>query len=73
MINAGIPSWRVKVCAIEVLADPVVAPSDTELGGHAYAIYLVDRTDSERGLEWVILDWCHLQYPEIKIEKKPLA
>ncbi|MHA2005755.1 MAG: DUF4332 domain-containing protein [Promethearchaeota archaeon] len=73
MINSGIPSWRVKVCAAEVLADPVVAPSDTELGGHAYAIYLADRTDSERGLEWVILDWCYLQDPEIKIEKKPLA
>lgn len=73
MINAGIPSWRVKVCAAEVLADPMVAPSDTELGGHAYAIYLADRADSERKLEWLILDWCYLQDPEINIEKKPLA
>jgi len=73
MINAGIPSWRVKVCAGEVLADPIVAPSEEELGGHAYVIYLADRPDSERKLEWVILDWCYLQDPETPIEKKPLA
>jgi hypothetical protein len=73
MINAGIPSWRVKVCAAQVMADPVVVPSETELGGHAYAIYLADRPDSERKLEWVILDWCYLQDPEVKIEDKPLA
>ena len=73
MINAGIPSWRVKVCAGEVLADPIVAPSEDDLGGHAYVIYLADRPDSERKLEWVILDWCYLQDPETPIEKKPLA
>jgi len=73
LINAGIPSWRVKVCAAQVLADPIYAPSDTELGGHAYCIYLADREDSERKLEWVILDWCYLQDPELPIEKKPLA
>ncbi|MFX1499854.1 MAG: DUF4332 domain-containing protein, partial [Promethearchaeota archaeon] len=32
LINAGIPSWRVKVAAAEVLADPIFAPSDTEVG-----------------------------------------
>jgi len=73
LINAGIPSWRVKVCAAQVMADPIFAPSDTELGGHAYCIYLADRPDSERKLEWVILDWCYLQDPEILIAEKPLA
>ena len=73
MINAGIPSWRVKVCAAQVFADPEFAPSDDELGGHAYCIYLADREDSKRGYEWVILDWCYLQDPEVPIEKKPLA
>ena len=73
LINAGIPSWRVKVAAAEVLADPVFAPSDTEVGGHAYCLYLADRPDSNRKLEWVILDWCYLQDPEVPIEKKPLA
>ncbi|MFX0025026.1 MAG: DUF4332 domain-containing protein [Candidatus Hermodarchaeota archaeon] len=73
LINAGIPSWRVKVCAAQVIADPVFAPSDSELGGHAYCIYLADRPDSERNFEWVILDWCYLQDPEVPIEEKPLA
>jgi len=73
LINAGVPSWRVKVCAAQVMADPVFAPSDTELGGHAYCIYLADRPESERKLEWVILDWCYLQDPEVPIVDKPLA
>ncbi|MFX1378359.1 MAG: DUF4332 domain-containing protein [Promethearchaeota archaeon] len=73
LINAGIPSWRVKVAAAEVIADPVFAPSETDVGGHAYCLYLADRSDSDRKLEWVILDWCYLQDPEIPIEKKPLA
>jgi hypothetical protein len=55
------------------MADPVFAPSDTELGGHAYCIYLADRPESERKLEWVILDWCYLQDPEVSVENKPLA
>ncbi|MFX1499893.1 MAG: hypothetical protein ACFFDH_02895 [Promethearchaeota archaeon] len=57
----------------EVLADPVFAPSDTELGGHIYCLYLTDRSDSERKLEWVVLDWSYLQDPKVPIEKKPLA
>ncbi len=73
LINAGIPSWRVKVTAAEVIADPIFAPSDTEVGGHSYCLYLADRSESERKLEWVILDWCYLQDPEVPIEKKPLA
>jgi len=55
------------------LADPIFAPSDSELGGHAYCLYLADRAESERKLEWVIRDWCYLQDPEVPIEKKPLA
>ncbi|MFX1568857.1 MAG: DUF4332 domain-containing protein [Promethearchaeota archaeon] len=73
LINAGIPSWRVKVTAAEVIADPIFAPSDAEVGGHSYCLYLADRPDSERRLEWVILDWCYLQDPEVPIEEKPLA
>jgi hypothetical protein len=73
LINAGIPSWRVKVTAAEVIADPIFSPSDTEVGGHSYCLYLADRPDSDRKLEWVILDWCYLQDPEVPIEKKPLA
>ncbi|MFW9971981.1 MAG: DUF4332 domain-containing protein [Candidatus Odinarchaeota archaeon] len=73
LINAGIPSWRVKVCAAEVIADPIFAPSESEVEGHAYCIYLADRQDSNRKLEWVVLDWCYLQDPEVPIEKKPLA
>ena len=73
LINANIPSWRVKVAGGGVLTDPVSAPSDTELGGHAWCLYLADRPDSKRGLEWVILDWCYAQDPEVPIEEKPLA
>ncbi len=76
MINAGIPSWRVKVCAGFVLQDPNVAPAsptEEDLGGHGYTIYLADRPNSERNLEWVILDWCYLADPNIPIEEKPLA
>ncbi|MFX0033653.1 MAG: transglutaminase-like domain-containing protein [Candidatus Hodarchaeota archaeon] len=68
LINAGIPSWRVKVCAGYVQESPT-AP----LGGHAYATYLADRPDTEEGLGWVILDWCYLADPQISIQDKPLA
>ncbi|GAF84051.1 unnamed protein product, partial [marine sediment metagenome] len=47
-------------------------PSSEE-GGHAYCIYLADRPESSRKLEWVILDWCYLQDPEVPVDKKPLA
>jgi predicted flap endonuclease-1-like 5' DNA nuclease len=71
LINAGIPSWRVKVVAAQVMTNPLF-PSSEE-GGHAYCIYLADSPESSRKLEWVILDWCYLQDPEVAIEKKPLA
>ena len=73
LINTGIPSYRVKVAGGGVLPDPVVAPSNTELGGHAWCLYLADRPDSKRGLEWVILDWCYAPDPDVPIEEKPLA
>ena len=73
LINAGIPSWRVKVAGGGVLPDPLFAPSDTELAGHAWCIYLADRPDSKRGLEWIILDWCYSPDPDVPIEEKPLA
>jgi hypothetical protein len=43
------------------------------LGGHAWCLYLADRPDSKRGLEWVILDWCYAPDPDVPIEEKPLA
>jgi hypothetical protein len=60
-INAGIPSFRVKVAAGDV---------DDNLGnfgGHAYCIYLASDD------EWRIIDWCWYEDPEISILKKPLA
>ena len=68
MINAGIPSWRVKVAsgfALHLITK--------KLMGHTYVLYLADRPDSKRGLEWVILDWCYLKDTKTKIEDKPLA
>jgi len=55
MRMAGIPAWRVKICAGWV---------KDKLGnkyGHAYAIYL-----SEESNQWYVLDWCF--YPEISIK-----
>ncbi|MFX1395599.1 MAG: DUF4332 domain-containing protein [Promethearchaeota archaeon] len=73
-INAGIPSWRIKCVGGAVLPDPTApAMPGEELGGHGWTIYLADRADSEKQLEWVILDWCYCQDPEIAVEDKPLA
>lgn len=68
LINCGIPSWRVKVAAGYVQEAPT-APK----GGHAYCIYLADRADSPRKLEWVILDWCFFPDANLPVESKPLA
>lgn len=62
MVNAGIPSWRVKVAAGYVQSSPT-APQ----GGHAYCIYLANDGD------WRILDWCYHEDSSIEISKKPLA
>lgn len=46
---SGIPSYRVKVCAGDV-----VSPENKDaLAGHAYVIYL-----SEEKNRWYVLDWC---------------
>ncbi len=68
LINAGVPSWRVKVAAGNVQSS-----STAPLGGHAYCLYLADRQDTPRQLEWVILDWCYFGDPEIPVDQKPLA
>ena len=68
MINADVPAWRVKVAGGYVQASPT-AP----VGEHAYCIYLADRNDSSRGLEWVILDWCYRADPQISPGRKPFA
>ena len=76
LLNCGIPSWRVKCVGGGVMEDPIFAPitGDGDLGGHGWCIYLADRSESERKLEWVILDWCYQQSDaETKIEEKPLA
>lgn len=62
LINAGIPSWRVKVAAGYVQAKPT-APQ----GGHAYCIYLADDG------EWRNLDWCYYEDSKTPIRRKPLS
>jgi hypothetical protein len=68
MINAGIESWRVKSAAGYV-QESATAPQ----GGHCYCLFLADRPESERKLEWVIMDWCYLEDSRLPPEKKPLA
>lgn len=62
LVNAGVPSFRVKVAAGYVQASPT-APQ----GGHAYCIYLADDGN------WRILDWCYLEDSSLPISRKPLA
>lgn len=64
LINAGVPSYRVKVGAGFVQPQPT-APQ----GGHAYCMYLADR---QNGQDWVALDWCYYEDSDIKPEDKPL-
>jgi len=66
MIQAGIPAYRVKVCAGFVQESPT-APQ----GGHAYCIYLADRGRNDQS--WVVLDWCYYEDSDIAPEDKPLA
>lgn len=65
---AGIPEWRIKVAAGYVQSAPT-APQ----GGHGYAVYLADRPDTSRGLEWVVLDWCYYEDSKYTCEQKALA
>lgn len=62
LVNAGVPSWRVKVAAGYVQAKPT-APQ----GGHAYCIYLADDG------EWRNIDWCYYEDSNVPIRKKPLS
>ncbi|MCK5522487.1 MAG: transglutaminase domain-containing protein [Thiomargarita sp.] len=66
MIQSGIPSYRVKVCAGYV-QEAQTAPQ----GGHAYCIYLADRSWNNQN--WVVLDWCYYEDSETAPENKPLA
>lgn len=68
MINAGIPAWRVKVCA-GIVQEAPTAPE----GGHAYCIYLADRPDLQEGMAWEIHDWCYFEDSKIPTGKKTLA
>lgn len=68
LVNAGAPPYRVKVAAGYVQEAPT-AP----LGGHGYCIYLADRPESSKGLEWVVLDWCYFEDSRTRVENKPLA
>jgi transglutaminase-like putative cysteine protease len=69
LINCGVPSWKVKVAAGDVIIDNKVAKT----GGHAYCLFLADRIETDRKLEWVILDWCYYPDQKVKCDKKPLA
>ncbi|MCK5720697.1 MAG: hypothetical protein KAH84_12230 [Thiomargarita sp.] len=66
MIQAGIPSYRVKVCAGFVQESPT-APQ----GGHAYCIYLADKDREQQS--WVVIDWCYYEDSQLSPENKPLA
>lgn len=67
-INAGIPAWRIKVCAGNV-QDAPTAPE----GGHAYCIYLADDPTDEKKFNWKIIDWCYLEDSDLAMDKKPNA
>lgn len=62
-LNAGIPSFRVRVAAGYVQPGP-----QAELGGHGYCVYLRESDD-----EFVILDWCYLSDQQIAVKDKPLV
>lgn len=51
MRNAGVPAFRTKVAAGNVVVGP-----NAPLGGHAYPLFLREKDE-----QWVILDWCY--YP----------
>ena len=63
MLNAGIPSWRVRVTAGMVQEAPTA-----EAGGHAYVTYCREQDNN-----WVILDWCYFADSKISVSNKPLA
>ena len=62
MINAKVPSFRVRVAAGYVQSAPT-APQ----GGHGYCCYL-----RESDNQWVVIDWCYFEDSKIPVEKKPI-
>jgi hypothetical protein len=62
LLNAGIPSWRVRVAAGWVRPSPT-APE----GGHGYCCYC-----REKDNQWVVLDWCFYEDSSIIVVEKPL-
>jgi len=61
-INAGVPSFRVRVVAGMVQPAPT-APE----GGHGYVSYLRE-TDNQ----WVVIDWCYLEDSNIPVHQKTI-
>lgn len=61
-INAGVPSFRVRVVAGLVQPAPH-APQ----GGHGYVAYLRE-TDNQ----WVAIDWCYKQDSPVPVKDKPI-
>jgi predicted transglutaminase-like cysteine proteinase len=51
---AGVPAFRVKICAGNVLSPVKTAIDISTETGHCYVIYL-----SEKFNEWFVLDWCY--------------
>jgi len=58
MRMAGVPAFRVKLCAGNVL-------QGTATIGHAYVIYL-----SEKNNKWYVLDWCFYPFESIEAFNK---
>jgi hypothetical protein len=71
-INAGIPSYRLKVAAGDVTNREYVKKNNLpdsyiSEGGHAYCIYLASDN------QWRILDWCYYNDASVPMLSKPLA
>jgi hypothetical protein len=60
-INAGIPSFRVRVNA-GIVKEAPTAPE----GGHGYCTYLAEDGD------WRVIDWCYFEDSEVVIKDKPI-
>lgn len=73
MIQCGIPRFRVKVAGGAVATGKNPGTGTSSLGSHAYCLFLADRKDSVRGMEWEVHDWTFHADPEIPTGKKPLA
>jgi hypothetical protein len=61
-LNAGIPSYRVRV----VVGDVQPTPTAPE-GSHAYVSYLRQPDN-----QWVVVDWCYAENSSSSIENRPI-